>query len=228
MISIAIDGPSGAGKSTISRTVAGKLGYLYVDTGALYRTIGLYVLRNGSDPKNEQQVQTLLPQLQVNMGYQDGIQQMFLQGENVTDQIRTPEVSMAASGVSAHSCVRAYLLDLQRRLARENNVIMDGRDIGTVVLPDADVKIFLTASSAVRAKRRFNELIAKGEDITYEKVLADVEKRDYADSHRAISPLKQAEDAIIADTSELNFEESVALIQKIIAQHLEKKADQNP
>ena len=228
MISIAIDGPSGAGKSTISRTVAGKLGYLYVDTGALYRTIGLYVLRNGSDPKNEQQVQTLLPQLQVNMGYQDGIQQMFLQGENVTDQIRTPEVSMAASGVSAHSCVRAYLLDLQRRLARENNVIMDGRDIGTVVLPDADVKIFLTASSAVRAKRRFNELIAKGEDITYEKVLDDVEKRDYADSHRAISPLKQAEDAIIADTSELNFDESVALIQKIIAQHLEKKADQNP
>ena len=228
MISIAIDGPSGAGKSTISRTVAGKLGYLYVDTGALYRTIGLYVLRNGSDPKNEQQVQTLLPQLQVNMGYQDGIQQMFLQGENVTDQIRTPEVSMAASGVSAHSCVRAYLLDLQRRLARENNVIMDGRDIGTVVLPEADVKIFLTASSAVRAKRRFNELIAKGEDITYEKVLDDVEKRDYADSHRAISPLKQAEDAIIADTSELNFEESVALIQKIIAQHLEKKADQNP
>ena len=228
MISIAIDGPSGAGKSTISRTVAGKLGYLYVDTGALYRTIGLYVLRNGSDPKNEQQVQTLLPQLQVNMGYQDGIQQMFLQGENVTDQIRTPEVSMAASGVSAHSCVRAYLLDLQRRLARENNVIMDGRDIGTVVLPDADVKIFLTASSAVRARRRFNELIAKGEDITYEKVLDDVEKRDYADSHRAISPLKQAEDAIIADTSELNFEESVALIQKIIAQHLEKKADQNP
>ena len=228
MISIAIDGPSGAGKSTISRTVAGKLGYLYVDTGALYRTIGLYVLRNGSDPKNEQQVQTLLPQLQVNMGYQDGIQQMFLQGENVTDQIRTPEVSMAASGVSAHSCVRAYLLDLQRRLARENNVIMDGRDIGTVVLPNADVKIFLTASSAVRARRRFNELIAKGEDITYEKVLDDVEKRDYADSHRAISPLKQAEDAIIADTSELNFEESVALIQKIIAQHLEKKADQNP
>ena len=228
MISIAIDGPSGAGKSTISRTVAGKLGYLYVDTGALYRTIGLYVLRNGSDPKNEQQVQTLLPQLQVNMGYQDGIQQMFLQGENVTDQIRTPEVSMAASGVSAHSCVRAYLLDLQRRLARENNVIMDGRDIGTVVLPDADVKIFLTASSAVRAKRRFNELIAKGEDITYEKVLDDVEKRDYADSHLAISPLKQAEDAIIADTSELNFEESVALIQKIIAEHLEKKADQNP
>ena len=228
MISIAIDGPSGAGKSTISRTVAGKLGYLYVDTGALYRTIGLYVLRNGSDPKNEQQVQTLLPQLQVNMGYQDGIQQMFLQGENVTDQIRSPEVSMAASGVSAHSCVRAYLLDLQRRLARENNVIMDGRDIGTVVLPDADVKIFLTASSAVRAKRRFNELIAKGEDITYEKVLDDVEKRDYADSHRAISPLKQAEDAIVADTSELNFEESVALIQKIIAEHLEKKADQNP
>lgn len=220
MISIAIDGPSGAGKSTISRTVAEKLGYLYVDTGALYRTIGLYVLRKGGDPKNEQQVEALLPELKVDMGYENGIQQMFLQGENVTDQIRTPEVSMAASGVSAHSCVRAYLLELQRRLARENNVIMDGRDIGTVVLPKADVKIFLTASSEVRAKRRFDELTAKGENTTFEKVLEDVEKRDYADIHRAISPLVQAEDAIVADTSQFNFEESVALIQKIITEHL--------
>ena len=220
MISIAIDGPSGAGKSTISRTVAGKLGYLYVDTGALYRTIGLYVLRKGGDPKNEQQVEALLPELKVDMGYENGIQQMFLQGENVTDHIRTPQVSMAASGVSAHSCVRAYLLELQRRLARENNVIMDGRDIGTVVLPKADVKIFLTASSEVRAKRRFDELTAKGENTTFEKVLEDVEKRDYADIHRAISPLVQAEDAIVADTSQLNFEESVALIQKIITEHL--------
>lgn len=220
MISIAIDGPSGAGKSTISRTVAGKLGYLYVDTGALYRTIGLYVLRKGGDPKNEQQVEALLPELKVDMGYENGIQQMFLQGENVTDQIRTPQVSMAASGVSAHSCVRAYLLELQRRLARENNVIMDGRDIGTVVLPKADVKIFLTASSEVRAKRRFDELTAKGENTTFEKVLEDVEKRDYADIHRAISPLVQAEDAIVADTSQFNFEESVALIQKIITEHL--------
>lgn len=220
MISIAIDGPSGAGKSTISRTVAEKLGYLYVDTGALYRTIGLYVLRKGGDPKNEQQVEALLPELKVDMGYENGIQQMFLQGENVTDQIRTPQVSMAASGVSAHSCVRAYLLELQRRLARENNVIMDGRDIGTVVLPKADVKIFLTASSEVRAKRRFDELTAKGENTTFEKVLEDVEKRDYADIHRAISPLVQAEDAIVADTSQFNFEESVALIQKIITEHL--------
>ena len=220
MISIAIDGPSGAGKSTISRTVAEKLGYLYVDTGALYRTIGLYVLRKGGDPKNEQQVEALLPELKVDMGYENGIQQMFLQGENVTDQIRTPQVSMAASGVSAHSCVRAYLLELQRRLARENNVIMDGRDIGTVVLPKADVKIFLTASSEVRAKRRFDELTAKGENTTFEKVLEDVEKRDYADIHRAISPLVQAEDAIVADTSQLNFEESVALVQKIITEHL--------
>ena len=170
MISIAIDGPSGARKSTISRTVAEKLGYLHVDTGALYRTIGLYVLRKGGDPKNEQQVEALLPELKVDMGYENGIQQMFLQGENVTDQIRTPQVSMAASGVSAHSCVRAYLLELQRRLARENNVIMDGRDIGTVVLPKADVKIFLTASSEVRAKRRFDELTAKGENTTFEKV----------------------------------------------------------
>ena len=220
MISIAIDGPSGAGKSTISRTVAEKLGYLYVDTGALYRTIGLYVLRKGGDPKNEQQVEALLPELKVDMGYENGIQQMFLQGENVTDQIRTPQVSMAASGVSAHSCVRAYLLELQRRLARENNVIMDGRDIGTVVLPKADVKIFLTASSEVRAKRRFDELTAKGENTTFEKVLEDVEKRDYADIHRAISPLVHAEDAIVADTSQFNFEESVALIQKIITEHL--------
>ena len=220
MISIAIDGPSGAGKSTISRTVAEKLGYLYVDTGALYRTIGLYVLRKGGDPKNEQQVEALLPELKVDMGYENGIQQMFLLGENVTDQIRTPQVSMAASGVSAHSCVRAYLLELQRRLARENNVIMDGRDIGTVVLPKADVKIFLTASSEVRAKRRFDELTAKGENTTFEKVLEDVEKRDYADIHRAISPLVQAEDAIVADTSQFNFEESVALIQKIITEHL--------
>ncbi len=220
MISIAIDGPSGAGKSTISRTVAQNLGYLYVDTGALYRTIGLYVLRRGGDPKNEQQVSALLPELKIDMGYENGIQQMFLQGENVTGQIRTPQVSMAASGVSAHSCVRAYLLELQRRLARENNVIMDGRDIGTVVLPKADVKIFLTASSEVRAKRRFDELTAKGEETTFEKVLEDVEKRDYADTHRAISPLVQAEDAIIADTSQLNFSESAALIQKIITEHL--------
>lgn len=223
MISIAIDGPSGAGKSTISRTVAGKLGYLYVDTGALYRTIGLYVLRNGGDPKNETQVAALLPQLKVDMGYENGIQQMFLQGENVTDQIRTPQVSMAASGVSAHSCVRAYLLDLQRRLAQQNNVIMDGRDIGTVVLPNADVKIFLTASSEVRAKRRFDELTAKGEKTTFETVLEDVEKRDYADIHRANSPLTRAEDAVVADTSQLDFEESVALIQKIITDHLSKK-----
>ena len=222
MISIAIDGPSGAGKSTISRTVAGAFGYLYVDTGALYRTIALYVLRHHCDPKNAEQVQALLPELKIDMGYQDGVQQMFLQGENVTDLIRTPEVSMAASGVSAHSCVRAYLLELQRRLARENNVIMDGRDIGTVVLPDADVKIFLTASAAVRAKRRFKELIAKGEDTTFEKVLEDVEKRDYADTHRELSPLKQAEDAIVADTSELTFSESIALIQKIITDHLPK------
>ena len=223
MISIAIDGPSGAGKSTISRTVAEKLGYLYVDTGALYRTIGLFVLRNGGDPKNETQVAALLPQLKVDMGYENGIQQMFLQGENVTDQIRTPQVSMAASGVSAHGCVRAYLLDLQRRLARENNVIMDGRDIGTVVLPDADVKIFLTASSEVRAKRRFKELTAKGEKTTFETVLEDVEKRDYADIHRALSPLTQAEDAVVADTSQLDFAESVTLIQKIITDHLSKK-----
>lgn len=220
MISIAIDGPSGAGKSTISRTVAQNLGYLYVDTGALYRTIGLYVLRRGGNPQNEQQVSALLPELKIDMGYENGIQQMFLQGENVTGQIRTSQVSMAASGVSAHSCVRAYLLELQRRLARENNVIMDGRDIGTVVLPKADVKIFLTASSEVRAKRRFDELTAKGEETTFEKVLEDVEKRDYADTHRAISPLVQAEDAIIADTSQLNFSESAALIQKIITEHL--------
>ena len=212
MISIAIDGPSGAGKSTISRTVAGKLGYLYVDTGALYRTIGLYVLRNGSDPKNEQQVQTLLPQLQVNMGYQDGIQQMFLQGENVTDQIRTPEVSMAASGVSAHSCVRAYLLDLQRRLARENNVIMDGRDIGTNILPEADVKIYLTASVETRAKRRFDELKAKGIECSLEEIARDIKERDVRDMKKEKTPLRRAEDAVLIDSSEMTITQVVEAI----------------
>ena len=218
MISIAIDGPSGAGKSTISRTVAGKLGYLYVDTGALYRTIGLYVLRNGSDPKNEQQVQTLLPQLQVNMGYQDGIQQMFLQGENVTDLIRTEEAGNMASSCAVIDSVRRKLVALQRKMAQESNVIMDGRDIGTVVLPEADLKIFLTADVETRPERRFKELTDKGESCNIDTIREIIENRDYRDTHRAVSPLRQAEDAVYLDSSQLSEEEVINRILDIFSE----------
>lgn len=217
MISIAIDGPSGAGKSTIARMVAKDLGYLYVDTGALYRTIGLYAVRRGVDPENESGVEALLPEMDIRLAYENGVQQVYLLGENVSEAIRTPEMSGAASAVSRHPAVRAYLLETQRRLAREHNVLMDGRDIGTVVLPDAQVKIFLTASAEKRAERRYNEQIAKGDHSqTYEQVLADCVRRDYNDSHRAVAPLKQAEDAVLADTSELSLEQSVRLVKEII------------
>lgn len=217
MISIAIDGPSGAGKSTIARMVAKDLGYLYVDTGALYRTIGLYAVRKGVDPEDENGVSTLLPELDIRLTHENGVQQVYLLGENVSEEIRRPEMSKAASNVSRHPAVRAYLLETQRKLARENNVLMDGRDIGTVVLPDAQVKIFLTASAEKRAERRYKEQIAKGDrSQTYEQVLEAVIQRDYNDSHRAIAPLKQAEDAVLADTSELDLEQSVQLIKDII------------
>ena len=217
MISIAIDGPSGAGKSTIARMVAKDLDFLYVDTGALYRTIGLYAVRKGADPADEKEVSALLPELDIRLAYEKGVQQVYLLGENVSEAIRTPEMSGAASAVSAHPAVRAYLLETQRRLARENNVLMDGRDIGTVVLPDAQVKIFLTASAEKRAERRYKEQIAKGDlSQTYEEVLADCIQRDYNDSHRAIAPLRQAEDAVLADTSELDLEQSVQLVKEII------------
>lgn len=217
MISIAIDGPAGAGKSTIARTVASDMGYLYVDTGALYRTIGLYVLRNGVAFGDREGVAGLLPGLQIKVAHENGAQQVYLQGENVSGAIRSPEISSAASIVSAYPEVRAYLLDLQRQIAREHNILMDGRDIGTVVLPDAQVKIFLTASPEKRAERRYKEQIAKGDDSqTYEQVLADIIQRDYNDSHREIAPLKQADDAVLADTSDLNLAQSVELIKSII------------
>ncbi len=217
LISVAIDGPAGAGKSTIARKVAQELGCLYVDTGAIYRTVGLYALRKGADPKNEGEVVPLLEELKVEMQVEsDGIQHMYLNGEDVTAQIREPEISRYASAVSALPPVRAFLLDMQRELARTRSVVMDGRDIGTVVLPDATVKIFLTASPEVRAMRRWKELREKGNTDTYEEVLRDVIQRDYDDSHRAIAPLRQAEDAVLADTSELDLEESIQLLLNIV------------
>ena len=217
LISVAIDGPAGAGKSTIARKVAQELGCLYVDTGAIYRTVGLYALRKGADPKNEGEVVPLLEELKVEMQVEsDGIQHMYLNGEDVTAQIREPEISRCASAVSALPPVRAFLLDMQRELARTRSVVMDGRDIGTVVLPDATVKIFLTASPEVRAMRRWKELREKGNTDTYEDVLRDVIQRDYDDSHRAIAPLRQAEDAVLADTSELDLEESIQLLLNIV------------
>ena len=218
MISVAIDGPAGAGKSTIARAVSAALGFLYVDTGALYRTIALFVLRAGVDPADRKAVASLLPQIHIRLAYQYGVQEMYLGEENVSGEIRTPVVSMAASAVAAQPEVRAFLLEEQRRFAREANVLMDGRDIGTVVLPDATVKIFLTASAEVRARRRYKELIEKGEKVSFEEVLRDVEARDYADSHRAVAPLKQASDAVLADTGTLTLEESVELIKKIITE----------
>lgn len=216
-ISIAIDGPSGAGKSTLARSIAAKLGYLYVDTGAIYRTIGYYALANGVDPRDEAAVSAALPALQVELAYgEDGLQHMRLNGQDVTQEIRLPEVSMYASAVSAHPSVRAFLLEMQRELARTNSVIMDGRDIGTVVLPDAEVKVFLTASPEARARRRMLELEQRGTPQTFEKILKDIEERDWNDSHRAAAPLRQAEDAVLLDTTELDFQESEAALLAII------------
>ena len=213
IISVAIDGPSGAGKSTLARAAAGRLGYVYVDTGAIYRTIGYHILKAGIDPKNGAAVAAELPELRVEMRYgADGLQRMYLNGEDVTDAIRLPEVSRYASDVSAHPAVRDYLLEMQRQLAREHSVIMDGRDIGTVVLPDATVKIFLTAAPEVRAMRRCRELEQRGTPQPYEQVLRDIVDRDWADSHRDIAPLCKAEDAVELDTGALTFDESLRLL----------------
>ena len=217
MVSIAIDGPSGAGKSTLARSAAAELGYLYVDTGAIYRTLGYYAHANHIDPKDEQAVASALPQVRVELTYgDDGLQHMLLNGQDVTKEIRLPEISLCASAVSAHPGVRAFLLEMQRELARTHNVIMDGRDIGTVVLPDADVKIFLTASPEARARRRMLELEQRGTPEPYEKILKEIEQRDWDDSHRATAPLRQAEDAVLLDTTELNFEESREALLKLI------------
>lgn len=215
-VAVAIDGPVGAGKSSIAREAAKRLGFIYCDTGALYRAVGLFCVRNGVDTKNAADVASQLDKIHIEIRLVDGTQLVFLNGENVSEEIRLPEISMAASAVSAVPEVRAALLDLQRETAAKSSAIMDGRDIGTVVLPNADVKIFLTASPEIRAKRRFDELKAKGSDTTFEDVLRDLNERDYADTHRETAPLKQAEDAVLADTSELDFERSVELVCGII------------
>lgn len=211
-INIAIDGPAGAGKSTIARKAAAKLGFIYVDTGALYRSVAYYCISAGADVSIPESVEKLLPEITPELRFIDGVQHVFVNGSDVSDKIRTPEVSMAASKVSAIPAVRAFLFDLQKKIARENDIIMDGRDIGTVVLPDADLKIFLTASPEARADRRYAELKDKPDAPAYEQVLADIIKRDHDDSTRAIAPLKQADDAVLCDTTELSLEESVQTI----------------
>ena len=215
-ISVAIDGPAGAGKSSISRIAAKKLGFIYVDTGALYRAVGLKFSLSGADTSLDCDIDGILADTTVDIRFKEGEQRVYLDGRDVSDEIRTPAASMMASAVSARPQVRAFLLEMQRKLARENNVVMDGRDIGTVVLPDAEVKIYLTASAEVRAKRRFKELTEKGEIVTFKEVYDDMVKRDYDDMHREIAPLKQAEDAVLADTTDCNLEESVELILKIV------------
>lgn len=215
--SIAIDGPAGAGKSTLARRLAETLGFLYVDTGALYRAVGLFVAKKGKNTKNPSEVIPLLHQIDIEMKMgADGIQHMFLQGEDVTEEIRLNQVSQYASQVSAIPEVRDFLMETQRGAAKTKNVVMDGRDIGTVVLPDADIKIFLTASPEKRAERRQKELQEKGTTISFEKLLADIQVRDEADMNRSIAPLKPAGDAIIVDTSNLDLEESLIALQNIV------------
>ena len=224
MISVAIDGPSGAGKSSLAKRLAADMGFTYVDTGAMYRSIGLYVVRQGKDPHDAAAVEALLPQIHLDtkleegtqLTYQDGAQHVLLNGEDVSSAIRAEEIGMAASAVAAIPAVRTFLLDAQRTLAASRDVLMDGRDIGTVVLPNATVKIFLTATPEARAERRYKELLMKGEKHDYQNVLADVRARDYQDTHRAAAPLRQAEDAVLVDTSELNFDQSFEALKKVI------------
>ncbi|HEZ7986878.1 MAG TPA: (d)CMP kinase [Ruminococcus sp.] len=212
-VNIAIDGPAGAGKSTIAKMAAAKLGYIYVDTGALYRAVALYIKENSiSDDK----IADALENADVSLRFIDGTQRVYLGGKDVSELIRTPEISMEASRTSSLPAVRAYLFDTQQKIARENNVIMDGRDIGTVVLPDAEVKIFLTASVEERANRRFKELSEKPDFPSYDEILKDIMKRDYQDMHRETSPLKQADDAILVDTTLLSLEESAEAILRIV------------
>ena len=219
--SIAVDGPSGAGKSTLARLLAERLGFLYVDTGAIYRTVGLYALRQGVPCGDTEAVVGLLDGLHIDLAHgEDGLQHMFLNGEDVTEAIRRPEVSRSASQVSAIPEVRAFLMEMQRDLARRQNVIMDGRDIGTVVLPRADVKIFLTAQPEDRARRRYEELVQRGIDTDYDTVLREIRARDANDTARSAAPLRQAEDAVLVDTTGNSLEESFALLLKTIEERL--------
>ena len=220
-IAIALDGPAGAGKSSIAKRVAKALDYIYVDTGALYRTIGLSATRNSVSPEDENAVKNLLSKITVDLTFNEkGEQIVLLDNEDVSGLIRTPEASMMASKISAVPIVRAYLLDLQRNMAKTHNVIMDGRDIGTVVLPDAQVKIFLTASPEARAERRYKELVEKGMDVKYDDILNDVITRDYNDTHRKTAPLKPAEGCVMIDTTELDFEQSVEKIISVIKENI--------
>ena len=220
MINVAIDGPAGAGKSTIAKAAAKKLGFIYVDTGALYRAVAYNAVKNGVID-DEQGIISMLDGTKVELKYVNGVQSVYLNGEDVSGFIRTPEISMGASKVSAIPQVRAFLLNLQREIAKTNNVIMDGRDIATVVLPDAEVKIFLFASPECRAERRYKELVEKGENVSFDDVLKDVNQRDYQDSHREIAPLKPSEESIMADTSELTLQESIDLIVNTIKERIQ-------
>ena len=220
---IAIDGPAGAGKSTIAKALAKELGFRYVDTGALYRTVAYFLDLLGVSPKDVDGVERYIDELTVGIEYdEEGKQHMLMNGMDVSDEIRTQDISQKASLVSAHKVVRDMLLDMQHSVAKKHNVIMDGRDIGTVVLPKATVKIFLTASAEVRAKRRTDELLAKGQKVSYEQTLKDIQQRDYQDMNRPIAPLKQAKDAVLLDTSELGIEEVIARMKEIIGKKLEK------
>ena len=220
MISVAIDGPSGAGKSTLAKRLAKELGYVYVDTGAMFRAIGLFALRNGADPADAAAVNALLPQITLTLASIEGAQHIYLNGEDVSTEIRQEQVGMAASAVGANPAVRSFLLEQQRGLAESQNILMDGRDIGTVVLPHATVKIFLTASAEARAQRRLLELQHKGQNTDFETVLADIRQRDYQDTHREAAPLRQAEDAVLVDTSALDFEQSFARLKAVILENI--------
>lgn len=216
MINIAIDGPAGAGKSSVARMAAQKLGFIYADTGALYRSIGVAVMSKGYSTKKADEVISVLPEIKLNLGFENGEQKVYLNGKDVSAEIRLPEASMAASDVSAVPEVRSFLLDMQRNIAKENNCIMDGRDIGTVILPNAEVKIFLTARPEVRAERRYKELVQKGTPEDFDKLLEEIKQRDYNDSHRAVAPLKPADDALTVDTSDMTFDEVVDKIVSIV------------
>ena len=220
MFAVAIDGPAGAGKSIVAKAAAQELGFVYVDTGAIYRTIALHVLRQGVDPHDAPAVEALLPAIQVGLEYTPEGQVMRLNGEDVTSLIRTPEVSMATSACSAIPAVRAFLLQLQRDLAEKNNVLMDGRDIGTVVLPHAQLKVFLTASAQERARRRVRQLEESGQAADYEAILRDIQQRDYQDSHREVAPLRPAEDAVLVDTSQDSFARSVERLVGLVRERL--------